>query len=85
MALTEKSRPFLFYTATGNMMPLSFKFEGDDGSMIFVSNFNQSKVEKVVTMPLWKKYTLTVGEASVYFRIGEKKLKRLIDEKLYAI
>ena len=23
---------------------------------------------------------LTVGEASVYFRIGEKKLKRLIDE-----
>ena len=31
-------------------------------------------------MPLWKKYTLTLGEASVYFRIGEKKLKKLIDE-----
>jgi hypothetical protein len=45
-----------------------------------MNGINQSKVEKVVTMPLWKKYTLTVGEASVYFRIGEKKLKRLIDE-----
>ena len=45
-----------------------------------MNGINQSKVEKVVTMPLRKKYTLTVGEASVYFRIGEKKLKRLIDE-----
>ena len=50
-----------------------------------MNGINQSKVEKVVTMPLWKKYTLTVVEASVYFRIGEKKLKRFIDEKLYAI
>ena len=45
-----------------------------------MNGIKQGKVENVVTMPLWKKYTLTVGEASVYFRIGEKKLKRLIDE-----
>lgn len=31
-------------------------------------------------IPIWKKYTLTVQEASKYFRIGDKKLKRLIDE-----
>ena len=45
-----------------------------------MSNIEQGKVGDVIYMPLWKKYTLTVGEASVYFRIGEKKLKRLIDE-----
>lgn len=29
---------------------------------------------------IYEKYTLTIEEASVYFRIGEKKLRRLIDE-----
>lgn len=29
---------------------------------------------------LWQKYTLTVQEAAKYFRIGDKKLKRLIDD-----
>jgi len=28
----------------------------------------------------WRKYTLTVQEAAKYFRIGDKKLKKLIDE-----
>jgi len=32
------------------------------------------------SIPIWRKYTLTVQEASKYFRIGDKKLKRLIDE-----
>jgi hypothetical protein len=31
-------------------------------------------------IPLWRKYTLSVQEASKYFRIGDKKLKKLIDE-----
>lgn len=31
-------------------------------------------------IPIWKKYTLTVQEAAKYFRIGDKKLKRMIDE-----
>ena len=31
-------------------------------------------------IPLWEKYTLTVEEAAAYFRIGEHKLRRLIDE-----
>ena len=26
-------------------------------------------------IPVWEKYTLTIEEASKYFRIGEKKLK----------
>ena len=31
-------------------------------------------------VPLWEKYTLTVDEAAAYFRIGEHKLRRLINE-----
>lgn len=29
---------------------------------------------------IYERYTLSVEEAAVYFRIGEKKLRRLIDE-----
>ena len=31
-------------------------------------------------VPLWEKYTLTVEEAAMYFRIGENKLRRIINE-----
>ncbi|HDX6889984.1 TPA: excisionase [Clostridioides difficile] len=33
-------------------------------------------------VPIWEKYTLTIEEASKYFRIGEKKLRKLADENL---
>lgn len=35
---------------------------------------------KNVDIPVLEKYTLTIEEASAYFRIGEKKLRRLVDE-----
>ena len=31
-------------------------------------------------VPIWEKYTLTIEEAAKYFRIGEKKLRKLADE-----
>lgn len=31
-------------------------------------------------VPIWEKYTLTIEEASKYFRIGEKKLRRIVEE-----
>lgn len=31
-------------------------------------------------VPIWEKYTLTIEEASKYFRIGEKKLRKLAEE-----
>ncbi len=36
-------------------------------------------------LPLWQKYTLTVEEASRYFRIGQAKLRRLINENEDAV
>ncbi|MCR0570267.1 excisionase [[Clostridium] innocuum] len=33
-------------------------------------------------VPIWERYTLTIEEASKYFRIGEKKLRKLAEENL---
>ena len=35
-------------------------------------------------VPIWEKYTLTIEEASKYFRIVEKKLRKLAEENLDA-
>ena len=31
-------------------------------------------------VPIWEKYMLTIQEASKYFRIGEKKLRKIAEE-----
>ena len=31
-------------------------------------------------VPIWEKYTLTIEEASKYFRVGENKLRKLAEE-----
>lgn len=31
-------------------------------------------------VPIWEKYTLTIEEASKYFRIGDNKLRKLAEE-----
>ena len=30
-------------------------------------------------VPIWEKYTLTIEEAARYFRVGEKKLRKLAE------
>ena len=37
------------------------------------------KYSKNIT-PVWKRYILTIVEAAEYYHIGEKKLRRLVDE-----
>lgn len=37
-------------------------------------------MENAYQIPVWKKYTLTVEEAAAYFRIGENKLRNLIND-----
>ena len=32
------------------------------------------------TVPVWEKFTLSVEEASEYFRIGENKLRKIIND-----
>lgn len=38
---------------------------------------NEAKKSKV---PVWEKFMLTISEASQYFNICEKKLRRLVDD-----
>lgn len=38
-------------------------------------------MERVIEIPVWKKYTLSIEEAAAYFRIGENKLRRLVAEE----
>ena len=33
-----------------------------------------------IDVPIWEKYTLTIEEAAKYFRIGENKLRKLVEE-----
>lgn len=33
-------------------------------------------------VPIWERYTLTIEEASKYFCIGEKKLRKLAEENI---
>ena len=33
-----------------------------------------------IDIPVWERYTLTIEEASRYFRIGENKLRRLAED-----
>lgn len=35
---------------------------------------------KQTDIPIWERYTLTIEEASKYFRIGENKLRPLAEE-----
>ena len=37
-----------------------------------------------IDVPIWEKYTLTIEEASKYFRIGENKLRKLAEENISA-
>jgi len=34
----------------------------------------------MLDIPFWKKYTLSIDEAAAYFRIGENKLRQMIDQ-----
>lgn len=36
--------------------------------------------KEITEILLWQKYTLSVEEASLYFRIGQAKLRRIISE-----
>lgn len=44
-----------------------------------------SQITDSKEIPLWQKYTLTVEEASLYFRIGQAKLRRMISENEDAV
>ena len=43
---------------------------------------NQTEDEKNISVPVREKYMLTIKEASEYFSIGTKKMRRLAEDNL---
>ena len=39
---------------------------------------------RTTEIPYWEKYMLTLREAAEYFHIGEKKMRQIVDDNLYA-
>lgn len=37
-------------------------------------------MEKEIIVPIWEKYSLSVEEAAIYFRIGENSIRNIIKE-----
>lgn len=35
-----------------------------------------------LVLPIWEKYALTISESALYFGIGEKKLRKIMNEHL---
>ena len=47
-------------------------------------NYQDTYKTSEIYVPISEKYTLTIEEASKYFRIGENKLRKLAEENLNA-
>lgn len=37
-----------------------------------------------IEIPIWEKYTLSIEEASEYFRIGQRRMRQLVADNPYA-
>lgn len=37
-------------------------------------------MNKMMRIPFWERYTMSIEEAAAYFRIGENKLRKIINE-----
>ncbi len=46
------------------------------------NNFDNSSSERTdkCYVPIWEKYALSIFEASQYFRIGQTKLRKIVEE-----
>lgn len=47
---------------------------------LFRADKRGGRMNNTYNMQVWEKYTLSIEEASAYFRIGEHKLRNLINE-----
>lgn len=52
----------------------------DTESMMNLAEMMDAVKEAIQSIPLWRKYTLTIEEAASYFRVGESKLRKLVSE-----
>ena len=49
---------------------------------MFINMVTNTSTKEGKRVPLWEKFALTINEATEYFNIGEKKLRKLIDNNM---
>ncbi len=65
---------------TENKKQLWKKYSDNIGSYRLNYGEKRIRMENINCIPYWNQYTLTIEEASEYFRIGETKLRRLVHD-----
>ena len=48
-----------------------------------MANYKYKENDMGNSIPVWRRYTLTIEEAARYYHIGEGKLRMLIDQNLH--
>ena len=48
-----------------------------------MANYKYNENDMGNSIPVWRRYTLTIEEAARYYHIGEGKLRMLIDQNLH--
>ena len=51
-----------------------------DNAEVTVMEETMKHDEKKISVPLWEKYALTVSQATEYFGIGDRKLRKIIED-----
>lgn len=49
-------------------------------SFLHTRSSQGGEIISTMQIPFWERYTLTIQEASQYFRIGENKLRKIVSE-----
>ncbi len=44
-----------------------------------MEEYSERQVVEVESVPVWRRYTLTITEAAEYYHIGESKLRNLVE------
>ena len=57
----------------------AYKCGSKGRSFTLSDNVPKDEPKRRDTIPYWKKFNLTIEEASLYFEIGEKKMRELIE------
>lgn len=77
-----QEQPVMNNTASAVIAPMAYMIAA--GFKRYTDEISALRKSETRAVPLWHKYLLTIEEASEYFGIGEKRLRRLANENIGA-
>lgn len=76
--ITPKAIPIIVPMAYQAICMLNQKI--NEAQMITLAFSKEKNVAEEVSVPLWKRYALSIPEAAKYFGVGEKRLYQIVAE-----